>query len=110
VVEEVAASCRMKRRARREAADRVSGNSAKVAASAEALHDIVSNLVVNALEATPRGGRVLWQRIRTAGSVRLRWKTMDRASRRRFQEKILQPFLQRNRRGLDWAWPLWRGA
>src|SRR6266446_1381062 len=34
---------------------KVSGNNAKVAASAEALHDILSNLVVNALEATPRG-------------------------------------------------------
>jgi signal transduction histidine kinase len=31
---------------------------AKVAVTAEALNDIVSNLVVNALEATPRGGHV----------------------------------------------------
>jgi len=37
---------------------KVSEGGAKVAASAEALNDIVSNLVVNALEATPRGGRV----------------------------------------------------
>jgi signal transduction histidine kinase len=38
---------------------KLTGNSAKVAVSAEALHDILSNLVVNALEATPRAGRVL---------------------------------------------------
>src|SRR6267378_3469931 len=38
---------------------KVSGESARVAASAEAVNDIVSNLVVNALEATPRGGHVI---------------------------------------------------
>ncbi|HUC52830.1 MAG TPA: histidine kinase dimerization/phospho-acceptor domain-containing protein, partial [Candidatus Cybelea sp.] len=34
------------------------GNTARVAVSAEALNDMISNLVVNALEAAPRGGRV----------------------------------------------------
>ena len=37
---------------------KVSEGGAKVAASAEALNDIVSNLIVNALEATLRGGQV----------------------------------------------------
>src|SRR5712691_7485437 len=37
---------------------KVSEGGAKAAASAEALNDIVSNLVVNALEATPRVGQV----------------------------------------------------
>src|SRR5260370_10265285 len=37
---------------------KVSGGSAMVAASAEAGNDMVSNLGVNALEATPRGGQV----------------------------------------------------
>ncbi len=37
---------------------RVSGDNTKVSASAEALNDIVSNLVVNALEAAPHGGHV----------------------------------------------------
>ena len=37
---------------------KVSEGGAKVAASAEALNDIVSNLIVNALEATPCGGQV----------------------------------------------------
>src|SRR4029077_18891783 len=33
-------------------------NGAKAAAAADAVSDIVSNLIVNALEATPRAGRV----------------------------------------------------
>src|SRR5205809_2170163 len=37
----------------------VSGGSAMVAASAESVNDIVSNLLVNALEAAPRGGHVM---------------------------------------------------
>jgi len=36
----------------------LSATSGKVAMTAEALNDVVSNLVVNALEATPRGGQV----------------------------------------------------
>jgi signal transduction histidine kinase len=36
----------------------VDGVGAKLAASAEAVNEILANLVVNALEATPRGGRV----------------------------------------------------
>ncbi len=38
---------------------KVSGGSTIVGASAEAVNDMVSNLVVNALEATPRGGHVM---------------------------------------------------
>jgi signal transduction histidine kinase len=42
----------------------ITGNGVKLAASAEAVSEILSNLVVNALEATPRGGHV-----RVSGSV-----------------------------------------
>jgi signal transduction histidine kinase len=37
---------------------RISDGNSRVEASAEALNDVISNLVVNALEATPQGGRV----------------------------------------------------
>ena len=36
----------------------VAADGVKLAASAEAVSEILSNLVVNALEATPRGGHV----------------------------------------------------
>jgi len=39
-------------------ASRISDGNSRVEASAEALNDVISNLVVNALEATPQGGHV----------------------------------------------------
>src|SRR5260370_2592928 len=47
---------------------KVSGGSAMVAASAEAVNDIVSNLVGNALEAAPRGGHVMGSAVSNDGA------------------------------------------
>src|SRR5207302_5626328 len=59
VIEEVAGVLRHDAERRGVALElRVSLNHARTAAAADAVNDIVSNLVVNALEATPRGGSV----------------------------------------------------
>ena len=77
----------------------VSGNSAKVAASAEALHDIVSNLVVNALEATPRGGRVLVAAVSKGSECVLSVEDDGPGVPVALQEKILQPFFTTKSQG-----------
>jgi signal transduction histidine kinase len=77
----------------------VSGPSAAVAASAEALNDIVSNLVVNALEAAPRGGQV----IVTADSQNefcvLAVEDDGPGIPAALREKILQPFFTTKSQG-----------
>src|SRR5260370_9846556 len=71
---------------------KVSGGSNMVAASAEAGNDMVSNLVGNALEATPRGGQVTVSAASHDGACILAveddWPGIPAALR----EKILQPF------------------
>src|SRR5437016_449464 len=71
---------------------KVSGNNAKVVATAEALHDILSNLVVNALEATPRGGRVVVAADSNDGECVLAVEDDGPGIPAALQEKILQPF------------------
>jgi signal transduction histidine kinase len=78
---------------------KVSGNDAKVAASAEALHDIVSNLVVNALEATPRGGRVLVAVDSNGGECVITMEDDGPGIPAALQEKILQPFFTTKSQG-----------
>src|SRR6266850_1513316 len=78
---------------------RVSGNNAKVAASAEALHDILSNLVVNALEATPRGGRVVVAADSNDGECVLAVEDDGPGVPVALQEKILQPFFTTKSQG-----------
>jgi signal transduction histidine kinase len=70
----------------------VSGARAKVAVSAEALNDIVSNLVVNALEATPRGGHVNVSALQENGKCNLLVEDDGPGIAPALQEKILQPF------------------
>jgi len=77
----------------------VSGNSAKVAASAEALHDILSNLVVNALEATPRGGCVLVAADSKGSECDLAVEDDGPGIPAALQEKILQPFFTTKSQG-----------
>jgi two-component system, NtrC family, sensor histidine kinase HydH len=63
-----------------------------VAASAEAVNDIVSNLLVNALEATPRGGRVVLSIAARDGSGILVVEDNGPGIPAAEREKILRPF------------------
>jgi signal transduction histidine kinase len=76
-----------------------SGASAKVAVSAEALNDIVSNLVVNALEATPRGGHVSVSACQENGECNLLVEDDGPGIPSGLHEKILQPFFTTKSQG-----------
>src|SRR6266700_3474854 len=78
---------------------KVSGGSATVAASAEAVNDIVSNLVVNALEATPRGGRVSVSAASQDGFCTLAVEDDGPGIPAALREKILQPFFTTKAQG-----------
>jgi len=69
-----------------------SGDGVRVAVSAEALNDVVSNLVVNALEAAPRGGHVTVGAVTAAGACVLTVEDDGPGISTALQEKILQPF------------------
>ena len=71
---------------------KISGVNAKVAISAEALNDIVSNLVVNALEATPRGGYVSVGIARESGNLCVLVEDDGLGIPSALREKVLQPF------------------
>jgi two-component system sensor histidine kinase HydH len=73
--------------------------SAKVAASAEAVNDIVSNLLVNALEATPRGGHVLVRAASENGICSFTIEDNGPGIPAAAREKILQPFFTTKARG-----------
>ena len=77
----------------------VSRNRAKVAASAEALNDIVSNLVVNALEATPRGGHVNLNAVWRDDACMLAVEDDGPGVPAALREKILQPFFTTKSQG-----------
>jgi signal transduction histidine kinase len=69
--------------------------SSRVEGGEEAASDIVSNLVVNALEATPAGSRVVVRIVpdsSAAGIVALQVEDEGRGVAREMQEKIFQPF------------------
>ena len=78
---------------------KVSSESARVAASAEALNDIVSNLVVNALEATPRGGHVIVSAASNEGVCTLAVEDDGPGIPAALREKILQPFFTTKSQG-----------
>jgi signal transduction histidine kinase len=77
----------------------VSGSSTAVAASAEALNDIVSNLVVNALEAAPRGGHVIVTTDSQNGLCVLAVEDDGPGIPAALREKILQPFFTTKSQG-----------
>ena len=78
---------------------KISGVNAKIAISAEALNDIVSNLVVNALEATPRGGSVSATVAKDGGNVCVFVEDDGPGIPTALQEKILQPFFTTKSQG-----------
>ncbi|MGA2422211.1 MAG: ATP-binding protein, partial [Candidatus Acidiferrum sp.] len=73
--------------------------SANVAASSEALHEIVSNLLLNALEATPRGGAVEVTIRTTNGFCELLVDDDGPGIPVDLQQKILQPFFTTKTQG-----------
>src|SRR6266851_3752218 len=78
---------------------KVSGGSTMVAASAEAVNDMVSNLVVNALEATPRGGHVMVSADSNDGACILAVEDDGPGIPAALREKILQPFFTTKSQG-----------
>jgi len=78
---------------------KTSGVNARVAISAEALNDIVSNLVVNALEATPRGGHVSASIAREDGNFCVLVEDDGPGIPAALREKILQPFFTTKSQG-----------
>ena len=78
---------------------KVSGESALAAASAEAVNDIVSNLVVNALEATPRGGYVVVSAASNDGVCTLAVEDNGPGIPAALREKILRPFFTTKSQG-----------
>ena len=78
---------------------KVSGESGRVAASAEAVNDIVSNLVVNALEATPRGGHVIVSAASNNGACIIAVEDDGQGIPVAVREKILQPFFTTKSQG-----------
>lgn len=73
--------------------------SGQVAVSAEALNDIVSNLVVNGLEATPRGGHVTVSAARENGALCVIVEDDGPGIPAALRDKILQPFFTTKSQG-----------
>ena len=71
----------------------------QVAVSAEALNDILSNLMVNALEATPRGGQVTVSAMRENGNCCVLVEDDGPGIPAALREKILQPFFTTKSQG-----------
>jgi len=100
VMEEVAGVLRHEAERRGVALElRLSTNGAKVAAAADAVNDIVSNLVVNALEATPRGGRVQIGAAADDGFCVLSVEDNGAGISPDAREKLLQPFFTTKTQG-----------
>jgi len=100
VVEEVAGVLRHEAERRGIALEvKAEGGAVKVAASAEAVNDIVSNLMVNALESTPRGGHVLVRTASENASCSFTIEDDGPGIPAAAREKILQPFFTTKAQG-----------
>ncbi|MBA0087535.1 MAG: hypothetical protein HRJ53_21325 [Acidobacteria bacterium Pan2503] len=75
------------------------GAQVQVAVSAEALNDILSNLVVNALEATPSGGSVSVSAVEEGGNLCVLVEDGGPGIPSALREKILQPFFTTKSQG-----------
>src|SRR6266849_410250 len=78
---------------------RFADGSVNVAANAEAVHDIASNLLVNALEATQRGGRVIVSAAVKNGGGVMTVEDNGPGIPAALREKILQPFFTTKSQG-----------
>ena len=74
-------------------------NGAKAAAAADSVSDIVSNLVVNALEATSSGGRVIVSAAANNGSCVLSVEDNGAGISSEARERLLQPFFTTKTQG-----------
>ncbi|HLZ91573.1 MAG TPA: ATP-binding protein [Candidatus Acidoferrum sp.] len=100
VIEEVAGVLRHEAEGRGIALElQLCTNGALVAAAADAVSDIVSNLVVNALEATPRGGRVSIAATANHGVCVLAIEDSGPGIAPEAREKLLQPFFTTKTQG-----------
>jgi two-component system, NtrC family, sensor histidine kinase HydH len=100
VVEEVAGVLRHEAERRGVALElQLCTNGAKAAAAYDAMNDIVSNLLVNALEATPRGGRVNVAAAAQNGSCVLTVEDSGPGISPDAREKLLQPFFTTKTQG-----------
>jgi len=70
-----------------------------VAANAEVTHDILSNLLLNALEAAPSGGRVCLAVDSSNGHASISVEDDGAGIPAQMQDKILQPFFTTKARG-----------
>jgi signal transduction histidine kinase len=77
----------------------ISAENTKVEISAEALNDIVSNLIVNALEATPRGGSIRVSAAREEANLCVLVEDDGPGIPAALREKILQPFFTTKSQG-----------
>lgn len=77
----------------------VRADGAKLAASAEAVSEILSNLVVNALDATPRGGHVTISGATNGEGYLLAVQDDGPGVAEQIREKILQPFFTTKTQG-----------
>jgi signal transduction histidine kinase len=100
VIEEVAGVLRHEAERRGVALElRLCANGARLAAAGEAVSDIVSNLVVNALEATPRGGYVRVGATVENGDCLLTVEDNGAGISESAREKLLQPFFTTKTQG-----------
>jgi signal transduction histidine kinase len=100
VIEEVAGVLRHEAERRGIALElRVCTNDVKAAAAADSVSDIVSNLVVNALEATSSGGRVIVSAAANNGSCVLSVEDNGAGISPEARERLLQPFFTTKTQG-----------
>jgi len=100
VVEEVAGVLRHEAERRGIALElQLCTNGVKAAAAADSVSDILSNLVVNALEATSRGGRVIVSAAANNGSCVLSVEDNGAGISPEARERLLQPFFTTKTQG-----------
>jgi signal transduction histidine kinase len=100
VVEEVAGVLRHEAERRGVALDlQLCTNGTRTVAAYDAVNDIVSNLLVNALEATPRGGHVNVAAVAKNGSCVLTVEDSGPGISPDAREKLLQPFFTTKTQG-----------